>query len=164
LPQRVAQLADERRKLERELAMRGARWRSRSRAQRRAGAMARDIGGIKVVFACRRRRVAAKDLKGLADDAKAKIGSGVVAFVAVADGKGSLVVGVTDDLKERASAPSISCASAPKRWAAKAAAAAPTWRKPAAPTMESFGGSARRSYGRQNTQILLPVGSRKYAP
>ena len=48
--------------------------------------------------------VAAKDLKGLADDAKAKIGSGVVAFVAVADGKASLVVGVTDDLKDRISA------------------------------------------------------------
>ena len=42
--------------------------------------------------------VSPKDLKGLADDAKAKIGSGVVAFVATADGKASLVVGVTDDL------------------------------------------------------------------
>ena len=48
--------------------------------------------------------VSAKDLKSLADDAKAKLGSGVVAFVAVADGKASLVVGVTDDLKARISA------------------------------------------------------------
>ncbi len=48
--------------------------------------------------------VAPKDLKGLADDAKAKLGSGVVAFVAVADGRASLVVGVTDDLKSRISA------------------------------------------------------------
>ena len=46
----------------------------------------------------------AKDLKSLADDAKAKVGSGVVVFAAVADGKASLVVGVTDDLKERISA------------------------------------------------------------
>ncbi len=45
-----------------------------------------------------------KDLKGLADDAKAKLGSGVVAFVAVADGKASLVVGVTDDLKDKINA------------------------------------------------------------
>ncbi len=48
--------------------------------------------------------VSPKDLKGLADEAKAKIGSGVVAFVAVADGKASLVVGVTDDLKDRINA------------------------------------------------------------
>jgi alanyl-tRNA synthetase len=48
--------------------------------------------------------VSAKDLRSLADDAKAKVGSGVVAFAAVADGKASLVVGVTDDLKERFSA------------------------------------------------------------
>ena len=45
--------------------------------------------------------VSAKDLKGLADEAKAKIGSGVVALVAIADGRASLVVGVTDDLKSR---------------------------------------------------------------
>ncbi|MGA9794908.1 MAG: alanine--tRNA ligase [Rhizomicrobium sp.] len=48
--------------------------------------------------------VSPKDLKSLADDAKAKIGSGVVAFVAVADGRASLVVGVTDDLTKRISA------------------------------------------------------------
>jgi alanyl-tRNA synthetase len=48
--------------------------------------------------------VSAKDLKGLADDAKSKLGSGVVAFVAVSDGKASLVVGVTEDLTQRVSA------------------------------------------------------------
>ncbi len=48
--------------------------------------------------------VNAKDLKGLADDAKTKIGSGIVAFVAVADGRASLVVGVTQDLTARISA------------------------------------------------------------
>jgi len=48
--------------------------------------------------------VNAKDLKGLADDAKMKIGSGVVAFAAVAEGRASLVVGVTDDLTKRISA------------------------------------------------------------
>ena len=46
----------------------------------------------------------AKDLKGLADDAKVESRLGVVAFVAVADGKASLVVGVTDDLTSRISA------------------------------------------------------------
>jgi alanyl-tRNA synthetase len=48
--------------------------------------------------------VGAKDLKSLADGAKSQIGSGVVAFVAAADGKASIVVGVTDDLTSRISA------------------------------------------------------------
>jgi alanyl-tRNA synthetase len=48
--------------------------------------------------------VPARDLKSLADDLKKKLGSGVVALVSTADGKASLVVGVTDDLKERLSA------------------------------------------------------------
>ena len=48
--------------------------------------------------------VAPKDLKSLVDSAKAQLGSGVVAFVAVADGRASLVVGVTDDLTARVSA------------------------------------------------------------
>ena len=42
--------------------------------------------------------VPAKDLKGLADEAKAKVGSGVVAFVTDDGGKASIVVGVTADL------------------------------------------------------------------
>jgi alanyl-tRNA synthetase len=103
LPQRVAQLADEKRKLERELV-------DARRALALAGPVrsdeteaVREIAGKKVVFRVVE-NVAAKDLKSLADDAKARIGSGVVAFVAVAEGKGSLVVGVTDDLKDRISA------------------------------------------------------------
>jgi alanyl-tRNA synthetase len=46
-----------------------------------------------------------KDLKSLADEGKKAVGSGVVALVAVSeDGKGAVVVGVTDDLTERYSA------------------------------------------------------------
>ena len=49
--------------------------------------------------------VPANELKPLADDIKAKLGSGVVALVSVADdGKASLVVGVTADLTGRISA------------------------------------------------------------
>ncbi len=44
------------------------------------------------------------DLRSIADDAKAKLGSGVVAFVAVNEGKAALLVGVTDDLTDRISA------------------------------------------------------------
>ncbi len=49
--------------------------------------------------------IAPKDLKGLADDGKTAVGSGVVAIVGVSDdGKAGIVVGVTDDLTERFSA------------------------------------------------------------
>ena len=40
----------------------------------------------------------AKNLRGLIDDAKKSLGSGVVVFVAVNDGRASVAVGVTDDL------------------------------------------------------------------
>jgi len=46
-----------------------------------------------------------KDLRGLVDDGKKQIGSGVVAIVGVTeDGKANLLVGVTDDLVGRISA------------------------------------------------------------
>lgn len=45
-----------------------------------------------------------KDLRGLADAAKKKIGSGVTAFVTVNDGKAAVLVGVTDDLTDYISA------------------------------------------------------------
>ena len=44
--------------------------------------------------------VSPKDLRGIADDAKKSLGSGVVAFVAVNDGKAALLVGVTSDLTD----------------------------------------------------------------
>jgi len=103
LPQRVAQLAEERRKLERELndAKRALALAGPARSDE--GDAAKEINGVKTVLRSVE-GVSAKDLKGLADDAKAKLGSGVVAFVAVSDGKASLVVGVTDDLKDRINA------------------------------------------------------------
>jgi alanyl-tRNA synthetase len=48
--------------------------------------------------------VVAKDLKGMADDYKKKLGSGVVALIGIDDGKASAVVGVTDDLSKSLSA------------------------------------------------------------
>ncbi len=48
--------------------------------------------------------VAANDLKGLVDAGKTQLGSGVVVFIGVNEGKASLVVGVTDDLTKRFSA------------------------------------------------------------
>ena len=100
LPLRAAQLAEERKRMERELAdaRRALALAGPSRAD--AGGETREISGVKTMLRVLE-GVSAKDLKGLADDAKAKLGSGVVALVAVADGRASLVVGVTDDLKAR---------------------------------------------------------------
>ncbi|MEI9996500.1 MAG: alanine--tRNA ligase [Rhizomicrobium sp.] len=105
LPARVAALSDERRKLEREL--------TEARKQLALGKVApasaparaaADPSGSPALDARIVEGVAAKDLKSLVDGAKAQLGSGIVAFVAVADGRASLVVGVTDDLTARISA------------------------------------------------------------
>ena len=45
-----------------------------------------------------------KELRGLVDQAKQQLGSGVSAMVAVNDGRATVAVGVTDDLTERLSA------------------------------------------------------------
>jgi alanyl-tRNA synthetase len=101
LPARITALSDEKRKLERELAD-ARRALALSGGGTREAEPAREVGGVKTVL--RAVDVPAKELKGLADDAKAKLGSGVVAFVSTDGGKASLVVGVTDDLIARISA------------------------------------------------------------
>ncbi len=101
LPARVAQLMDERKKLERELAE------VRKQAAMGGGAKAetavQDVAGIKLM-ARTLDGVPAKDLRGLVDDGKKEIGSGVVALVGVHDGKAAIAVGVTSDLTEKLSA------------------------------------------------------------
>ena len=63
----------------------------------------RDIGGVKLIGRVLN-GVVAKDLKGMADEFKKKLGSGVVALIGIEDGKASAVVGVTDDLSKSLSA------------------------------------------------------------
>ena len=46
----------------------------------------------------------AKNLRGLVEDAKKKMGSGVAVLIAVNEGKGSVATGVTDDLTGKYSA------------------------------------------------------------
>jgi len=58
----------------------------------------RTIGAIKLL-ARTLEGVSPKDLRGLVDDGKKQIGSGVVAIIGVSDdGKAGLVVGVTEDI------------------------------------------------------------------
>jgi len=103
LPQRVAALMDERRRLERELTEARKQLATGGGAARGNGVEAREVGGVK--FAARLvDGVPAKELKGMADGLKKQIGSGVVTLIARDDGRASIVVGVTDDLTDRISA------------------------------------------------------------
>ncbi|MDX6807489.1 alanine--tRNA ligase [Terrihabitans rhizophilus] len=94
-PARVAALVEERKRLERELA--DARKKLALGGGGAAAPEAKEIGGTKFLGRVVR-GVSPKDLKGLIDDAKKQIGSGVVSFVAVDDeNKASIAVGVTSD-------------------------------------------------------------------
>ncbi len=86
--------------------------------------MARAVEGVET-----------KDLKSLVDDGKKQIGSGVVAIIGVTgDGKAGVVVGVTSDLTGRYNAVDLVRRGLGSTRRPRAAAAVPTWRRPAAPT------------------------------
>jgi alanyl-tRNA synthetase len=103
MPQRLAQVLEERRRLEREL----------SEAKKRlamGGGGAQDADGVRLVgdvklLARAVEGIDLKDLRSLADEGKKRLGSGVVAIVGVTEeGKAGVVVGVTADLTGRFSA------------------------------------------------------------
>jgi alanyl-tRNA synthetase len=102
VPDRAAALAESVRRLERELAdarkalaLAGPASAAAPEAERigAAGFVGQVLDGIEP-----------RDLKGLADAAKAKLGSGIAALVAVNDGRASVVVAVTPDLTHTVSA------------------------------------------------------------
>ncbi len=100
---RVESLMDERRKLERELAD-AKRKLAMGGGQGGSTDAVREVNGVKFLGKAIS-GVDPKDLKGLADEAKASLGSGVVALIGVSeDGKASAVVAVTEDLVGRTSA------------------------------------------------------------
>ncbi len=99
VPERVQALLDECGKMESDL----AEVQNQAPAGGDGGSEVKEVAGIR--FQPRLLDgVPAKELKSLADDLKKQVGTGVVALVSVADGKASVVVGVTDDLTERISA------------------------------------------------------------
>ncbi len=108
---RVKALVDERRSLQnevaqlrRELAMGGGG---------SAGPEAKEIGGVKFVAQVLS-GVSGKDLPGLIDALKDKIGSGAVLLIADAGGKAAVAAGVTGDLTARLSAVDLARAAAEK--------------------------------------------------
>ena len=97
---RIETLIEERRKLERELA-------EAKKALALGGGAATGDDGISeingVKFMARvLKGIAPHDLKGVVDESKAKLGSGVVALIGLNDeGRAGLIVGVTGDLTSR---------------------------------------------------------------
>ena len=101
VPNRVAALLDERKRLERELSD------AKKKLAMGGGAAADGADGVRTVgdvklMARAVEGIELKDLRSLADEGKKKVGSGVVAIVGVTgDGKAGIVVGVTNDLVAR---------------------------------------------------------------
>ncbi len=99
---RVQTVLDERRALEKEVADLRRKLALSGGAGAQAAPAVQDVGGVK--YDARTVDLPAKDLKPMVDELKKQIGSGVVALVSTADGKASIVVGVTADLAARFSA------------------------------------------------------------
>ena len=103
-PGRLAQVLDERRRLERELAE------ARKKLALGGGARADGSDGVRVIgdvklIARSVQGIDLKDLRSLADEGKRQVGSGIVAIVGVSEeGKAGVVVAVTEDLTARFSA------------------------------------------------------------
>jgi len=103
LVSRIESLVDERKKLERELA-------EAKKALALGGGTAAGDSDIQTVNGIKfMKRVLgdmdSKDMKGLVDESKAKLGSGVVALISTnGEGRASLYVGVTADLTAKLSA------------------------------------------------------------
>ena len=101
VPLRVAALLDERRRLERELAEA-----KKALAMGGGGSEAlatEDIGGVAFTGQVLD-GLDPKQLRGLVDEAKTRLGDGIAVLVAVNDGRASVAVGVTDGLVGRYSA------------------------------------------------------------
>ncbi|WP_380875381.1 alanine--tRNA ligase [Sphingomonas sp. DBB INV C78] len=105
VPARVISLVEERKRLERELA--DAK-KALALAGSGGGAKADDAGpeqvGGRNFIGQVIEGLDPKGLRGLVDDAKARIGSGVAVLVAVNEGRASVAIGVTDDVKDSVSA------------------------------------------------------------
>jgi alanyl-tRNA synthetase len=98
LPARVEKLLDERRELERQLEKH--RSQQRSAASSDLSSTAREVAGVRVI-AARVDGVSGDALRGMVDDLKNRLGSGVVLLAAEKDGGVALALGVTKDLTAR---------------------------------------------------------------
>ena len=98
VPERVIALIEDRRRLERQVTEL-----QKKLATGGSTAEIEEVGGIRLA-ARNMGEVPARELKGLAEAIGQQLGSGVVALVSTAEGKASVVVGVSGDLTARISA------------------------------------------------------------
>ncbi len=99
---RVQALIDERKRLEKELA--DVKKKLALGGSSGSGAEVSTINGVQFLGQVVE-GIEARDLKGLVDEAKTRLGSGIVAMISVSgDGKAAVVVGVTADLTSKYSA------------------------------------------------------------
>jgi alanyl-tRNA synthetase len=106
VPARIVALLDERKRLERQIGEL-----QRKIATGAGEAAVEDVAGVKL-SARNLGDVAPRDLKSLADSILKSMGQGVVALVSTADGKASIVVGVSDDLTAKHNAVTLVRAAA----------------------------------------------------
>jgi alanyl-tRNA synthetase len=97
VPARIVSLIDERRRLERELADAKKALAMGGGGSAAAGPGPETVGGHGFIGQVLE-GMDPKGLRSLVDDAKKRVGSGVVAFLAVNEGRASAAVGVTEDL------------------------------------------------------------------
>jgi alanyl-tRNA synthetase len=158
---RLAALLDERKKLERELAEAKkalALGGGAAAGAPQAGSAIEEVGGVRfsgqVIEG-----LEARELRGLLDQAKQQLGSGVAAICAVNDGKAAFAVAVTDDVSAR----SIWCARGSRRSAARAAAVVPTWPRAAAQMATRQPRPSRRSGRRSRAKAVSDQSGSKIA-
>jgi alanyl-tRNA synthetase len=108
LADRARALLDERRKLENEVA---TLRRELAMGGKSGGPEAREINGVKLIAQVMQ-GVSGKDLPGLIDEMKARIGSGAVLLIADTGAKPAVAAGVTADLTDRLSAVTLVKAAA----------------------------------------------------
>ncbi|MTI45213.1 alanyl-tRNA synthetase [Roseibium hamelinense] len=101
---RVAQLVDERRRLEKELQDAKKKLAMGGGSSDGAGAPVKEVGPFKLMARVVE-GINPKDLKGMADDAKKQLGSGIVVLISVGEEqKAAIVTAVTGDLTGKVSA------------------------------------------------------------
>ena len=103
VPARVKALQEERRRLEREVSDLRKKLATAGSGAASGGDAFKEVNGVKIALRSLD-GIPAKELKGMGDELREQMGSGIVALVSGDGGKASIVVGLTEDLKDTYSA------------------------------------------------------------
>ncbi|KJE34472.1 alanyl-tRNA synthetase [Thalassospira sp. HJ] len=103
VPARVKALQEERRRLEREVSDLRKKLATAGSGAASGGDAFKEVNGVKIALRSLD-GIPAKELKGMVDELREQMGSGIVALVSGDGGKASIVVGLTEDLKDTYSA------------------------------------------------------------